>query len=112
MPPAPNRAKFALHKSGPHSFFELVTAKNETLLHSELHRWRGAAEDGVRAVQAIASDDASYQRREAEGKRHYFVLIAQSGEVLGTSAMYGSAAAMEKAIDAVKRGAPNAEIEK
>ena len=105
-------AKFVLHKSGPHSFFELVAPDEEILLHSELYRWRGAAEDAVAAVKANASDDARYQRRTADGARHYFVLTSASGEVLGTSAMCENARAMEKAIGAVKRDAPKAAIEK
>ena len=106
------RAKFVLHKSGPHSFFEFVTAADEVLLHSELYRWRGAAEDGVAAVKASAANDSLYQRRTSELAQHYFVLMSASGEVLGTSAMHTSVAAMAKAIDAVKRGAPEASIEK
>jgi uncharacterized protein YegP (UPF0339 family) len=105
-------AKFVIHKSGPYSYFELMTAKEEVILHSELHRWRGATEDGVEAVKANAPDDARYQRRKSETAQHYFVLTSSSGEVLGTSGMHATAAAMEAAILAVKRDGAMAEIEK
>jgi uncharacterized protein YegP (UPF0339 family) len=105
-------AKFVVHKSGPHSFFELVNAAGEIVLHSELHRWRGAAEDAVGAVKKHAPDDERYQRRKTDPKQHYFVLTATSGEVLGTSTMFTTIRAMESAIQAVKRAAVKAEIEK
>jgi len=105
------RAKFVLRKSGPHSFFELVTANDEILLHNELHRWRGAAEDGVVAVKVSAPDDARYQRK-SDGKKHYFVLTSAGGEVLCTSGMYETAPAMEKAIQSVKRNSAKAQIDK
>lgn len=105
-------AKFVLHKSGPHSFFELVTPEEEILLHSELYRWPGATENAVVAVRESAHDDAHYQRRRSGRSQHYFVLASKVGEVLATSGMHASAAAMEKAIDTVKRAAPRASIEK
>jgi uncharacterized protein YegP (UPF0339 family) len=105
-------AKFVIHKSGPHSFFELLSAEEEIVLHSELHRWRGATEDGVVAVKKNATDDACYQRRKSGKAQHYFVLTSPSGEVLGTSRMYATARALEVGIAGVKRDAFKAEIEK
>jgi uncharacterized protein YegP (UPF0339 family) len=105
-------AKFVVHKSGPHSFFELVTADGAILLHSELHRWRGAAEDAVVAVKRHALEGDRYQRRKTDAKQHYFVLTAETGEVLGTSAMFATTRAMESAIQGVQREAVKAAIEK
>ena len=105
-------AKFVIHKSGPHSFFELLSADERIVLHSELHRWRGATEEGVTLVKKSADDDARYQRKKSGKAQHYFVLTSSSGEVLGTSAIYASAREMETAIAMVKRDGPRAEIEK
>ena len=82
------------------------------MLHSELHRWRGAVEDAVIAVKRCAADDERYLRRQSDAKQHYFVLTATSGEVLGTSAMFATTAAMERAVAAMKRDVKTAEIVK
>ena len=48
-------------------------------------------------------------KKGSSGQFH-FVLKAGNGEIIGTSEMYSSAAAMEKGIASVKTNAPGAKI--
>jgi uncharacterized protein len=106
-----NHPKFVIQKSGRHVFFHLTASSGEVVLHSELHNWRGPAEDGLGAVKANAPFDDRYDRRRADNGRFYFVLKAANGEVIGTSEMYAAEDAMERAIEDVKGSAPVAGVE-
>jgi uncharacterized protein YegP (UPF0339 family) len=103
--------KFVMNKSGANLYFYLTAPNGEIVLNSELYRWRGAAEDGIAAVKANAPLDERYGRKASNDGQSYFVLKASQGEVLGTSEMYGDAAAMESAIASVKRDAASAGVE-
>ncbi|HMJ57359.1 MAG TPA: YegP family protein [Polyangiaceae bacterium] len=103
--------KFVIHKSASHFYFQLMAADGEILLNSELHSWRGSAEDGVTAVKTLALLDERYERRSSAENRWYFVLKGASGQVIGTSEMYASPSARDEGIAAVKRSAPAAGFE-
>jgi uncharacterized protein len=103
--------KFVIQKSGPQFYFYLTAPSGEIILHSEIHRRRGTVEEGIAAVKSHATYDVRYDRRTSSTGRHYFVFTAANGDVIGTSEMYASAAAMEKAIDAVKLNAARARLE-
>jgi uncharacterized protein len=103
--------KFVIQKSGPQFYFYLTAPSGEIILHSEIHKRRGTVEEGIAAVKSHATHDLRYDRRTSSTGRHYFVLTANNGEVIGTSEMYSSEGATEKAIDAVKHNAPRAGVE-
>ena len=94
--------------SGKH-MFNLKAGNGEVILTSELYESRGAAENGIASVQKNAGDDARYERRESKSGQPYFVLKAANHQIIGTSAMYSSAPAMENGIESVKTNGPGAE---
>ncbi len=102
--------KFELKAStGGNYMFNLKAANGEVILTSEQYQSRGAAENGIASVQKNAGDDARYERRESKNGQPYFVLKAANHQVIGTSAMYSSPAAMEKGIESVKANGPGAQ---
>jgi hypothetical protein len=106
-----NDPKFVLKRSGAHFYFYLTASNGEVVLHSELYRWRGAAEDGIASVKENAQRDERYDRKESKDGQRYFVLKARNGEVVGTSEMYREAARMEWGLASVKENAARAEVE-
>jgi uncharacterized protein YegP (UPF0339 family) len=95
--------------SGKH-MFNLKAGNGEVILTSELYESRAAAEKGIASVQKNAGDEARYERKESRSGEPYFVLKAANHQVIGTSAMYSSPAAMEKGIASVKANGPAAGI--
>ncbi len=103
--------KFELKISPSGKFmFNLKAGNGEVILTSELYDSKSAAENGIASVQKNAGDEARYERKEASSGQPYFVLKAANHQVIGTSAMYSSAAAMEKGIESVKANGPGAAI--
>ena len=104
--------RFKLSKSSDGQFtFNLSGANGEIVLASERYTTRANAENGIASVRANAPNDDRYDRRTAKNDQPYFVLIAPNGQVIGTSEMYSSKAAMETGIAAVKKNAPIAAVE-
>jgi uncharacterized protein YegP (UPF0339 family) len=106
-----NHPKFVVKKSTMRFFFHLTGQNGDVILNSEIHSRQVVAEEGVAAVRVNASIDDRYDRRKSPQGQHYFVLRDASGAVLGTSEMYASEAAMEKAVAAVKNHASVASVE-
>lgn len=105
-------AKFELTKSHNGQFhFNLKAGNGEVILSSQMYSSKASAEGGIASVKANAGDDARYERKESKANQPYFVLKAANGEIVGTSEMYSSTAAMEKGIASVKANAPDARIE-
>lgn len=58
-----------------------------------------------------AAREERYERRTSRADDPYFVLKAANGEIIGTSAMYSSAAARDEGIRAVMKSAVVAMVE-
>lgn len=91
--------------------FNLKAGNGEVILSSEGYTTRAACDNGVASVKKNATDDARYERKTSSNVKHYFNLKAGNGQVIGTSEMYESAAAMENGITSVKKNAPEASVE-
>jgi len=105
-------AKFELKKTTNAQFtFTLKAANGEVILTSEQYVAKASAENGIASVKKNAPDDARYQRKTAKNGKPYFVLAATNGQVIGTSEMYSSTAAIEGGIASVKKNAPDAKVE-
>ncbi|MEZ2442817.1 YegP family protein [Chitinophaga sp. RCC_12] len=104
--------KFSISNSsnGEYHFF-LKAGNGQVILASEGYSTRAACENGVESVRINAPDEARYERRTSKNGKHYFNLKARNGQVIGTSEMYESQAAMENGIESVKKNAPNAIVE-
>lgn len=105
-------AKYILKKTWNGKFMFNLTAENgQTILTSEQYELKGGAEGGIASVKLNSPYDARYDRRLSVRREPYFVLKAGNGEIIGTSEMYGSSAAMENGIAAVKRLGPSASVD-
>lgn len=104
--------KYEIKKTKNGQFmFNLKAANGEVILTSESYTTKVAATNGVESVRINSPLDGRYERRESgPSKKPYFVLKAGNGEIVGTSEMYSSAAAMEAGIKAVKSAGPTAPV--
>ena len=90
-------------------FFRLKNAKGSTLLTSGGYATRAEVEDGVALAERLAPGAMNYERKRSEDGES-FTLQTYEGEVVGTGNTYGSIAERDKAIEAVKDEAPEAEV--
>lgn len=103
--------KFVIKSRDDAFHFHLTASNGEIILVSQRYASIVGAEGGIASVKANAPIEERYERRRSRKDEPYFVLKAPNGEVIGTSEMYGSGAAMENGIAAVQRSAPRAGIE-
>lgn len=90
--------------------FVLKAANGQTILMSEGYKSMAACQSGIASVKLNALDDHRFERKTATNGNHYFNLKAANGQVIGTSEMYTSVAAMEKGVLSVHTYAPLAEV--
>ncbi len=105
----PGKFELKLSSNGKH-YFNLLSAKGQVLLVSEMYESRAAALNGVDSVRKNAATAARYQRAEATGGKLYFSLKAGNHQVIGTSPMHADAAARDAAISATMSDAPEAAL--
>ena len=104
-------AHFELRRSDSGRFsFNLISADGEIILSSGLYESRAAAAEGIAMVIASAHDQTHCERRMASNRHWYYVLKAATGEYLGKSAMYSSAASLENGIRSVIGSAAEATL--
>jgi uncharacterized protein YegP (UPF0339 family) len=68
--------------------FNVHAQNGETVLSSESYTTKAAAWNGAFAVQAAASNLASFTLKVATDGRFYFTLTADNGQIVGVSQMY------------------------
>lgn len=105
----PGKFELKLSSNGKH-YFNLLSAKGQVLLVSEMYESRAAALNGIDSVRKNAATAARYQRAEAAGGRQYFSLKAGNHQVIGTSPMHPDAAARDAAITAAMSDATEAAL--
>ncbi len=76
-----------------------------------MYKAKASATKGTESVKKNAPDDKRYERKTSSSGKPYFVLKAANNQVIGTSEMYSSEAAMENGINSVKSSAPGAVLE-
>jgi uncharacterized protein len=91
--------------------FNLKADNGQVILTSEGYSSRSGCDNGIESVKKNAPDDARYERKKSTSGKDYFNLKATNGQIIGTSEIYESSAAMENGIASVKKNAPNAIIE-
>jgi uncharacterized protein len=91
--------------------FNLKADNGQVILTSQGYTTRAACENGIESVRTNATDDARYERNRSANGKDYFNLKAANGQVIGTSEMYESTAAMENGIASVTKNAPDATVE-
>jgi len=104
--------KFVIKSRDDQFHFHLLASNGEIILVSQMYASLGAAENGIASVKVNAPIEERYERRRSRQEEPYFVLKAPNGEIIGTSEMYASGAAMENGMAAVQRAAPGAGVER
>jgi uncharacterized protein YegP (UPF0339 family) len=94
-------------RDGQH-YFNLTAENNKIILTSEMYGSKAAAQQGIESVRSNGALAERFDRRKSVDGQDYFVLCAANGEIIGTSEMYRSTAAMENGLQAVMRVAAEA----
>ena len=103
--------KFEISKRSNGEYqFNLKAGNGQVILTSEGYGDKGGCTNGIESVRKNAASDANFERKTAKDGSPYFVLLATNKEVIGTSEMYKSSAAMERGIASVRANAPNAVV--
>ena len=89
-------------KNGKH-FFNLLAANGEVISTSQMYASASGARKGIASVQANASKNDLYERRQGKKGKSHFVLKSAKHRVIGTSEVYSSKAAIAKGISAVSK---------
>ena len=103
--------KYHLKKASDGQFhFNLHASNGEVVISSELYKAKTSAIEGIESVRRNSQREGAFELKEASNGKHYFVLKATNGQVVGQSQMYGSRASAENGVASVKRYAPDAGI--
>lgn len=90
--------------------FRLKAKNGQAILASEGYKAKTSCQNGIESVKKNSQDDARFERNETTNGKFKFNLKATNGQVIGTSEIYESKAAMENGIESVKKNAPEAEV--
>jgi len=103
--------KFTIYTGKDDQFrFNLKAGNGEKVLQSEGYKSKAGCQNGVASVQKNAAEEGRFEQRESSNGKHYFVLKAGNGEIIGTSEMYESQQACQNGIGAVQRAAGDASV--
>jgi uncharacterized protein YegP (UPF0339 family) len=98
---------FQIKKSESGAFsFTLKAGNHEVILVSRMHTTDADLRSAIAQVRRNSQQAERFKRLVAKDKSPYFTLTDESGQVLGTSEMYLSAAAMENGIRSVMTNGP------
>ena len=104
--------KFVISKRVNGEFqFNLKADNGQVILTSEGYASKGGCENGIESVRKNAVSDSNYDRKKSSNNKHYFNLKAANNQIIGTSEMYETKAAMEAGIKSVQSNAPGAGTE-
>ncbi|MCF0177741.1 MAG: YegP family protein [Bacteroidales bacterium] len=91
--------------------FDLKAGNGQVILTSQGYKSKTTCLNGIESVRKNSQVDARFERKEAKDGSPYFNLKATNGQIIGSSEMYSSVAAMENGIASVAKNAPDATIE-
>ena len=107
-----NHPKYVIYQDRAGEYRFRLTARNgQTILQSEGYTGKAGCRNGIQSVRTNSPLDERYERRTATNGQSYFNLKAGNNQVIGSSEMYGSAAARDAGIQSVKNNGPIAEEE-
>lgn len=90
--------------------FNLKAGNGQVILTSEGYTTKQSCIGGIESTRINSVIDANFERRNARDGSPFFNLTAANGQVVGSSEMYGSAAARDKGITSVQTNAPSATV--
>ncbi len=98
--------KFHLKRSSNGQFhFNLLASNGQTILTSELYKAKESALNGIESVRKNSQREGAFEIKASGNEKHYFVLKATNGQVVGQSQMYASRSSAEHGSESVKRHA-------
>jgi len=83
----------------------------DVILTSEAYTTKDGCINGIESVKKNAADDSRYRKTKTPDGRYRFALDAANGQAVGSSLHYDTEAARDDGIEAVKKAAPDAELE-
>jgi len=102
---------FELSKGKQGQFhFNLLAANRRVVLTSQVYARRQSALAGVASVKKNARQRERFEKRVAKNGKHYFVLLAHNGEIVGQSQMYAYATSAYLGIRSVMNNAPAGKV--
>lgn len=103
--------KFELKKAkNGQVHFNLLASNGQVILSSEQYKARASALKGIESVRRNAARDGAFESKSASNGKHYFVLKATNGQVIGQSQMYANATSCQNGIDSVRKHAVDAAL--
>ena len=90
--------------------FNLLASNRRVVLTSEAYKRKQSALNGIASVKKNAKKRANFEKRTANNGKHYFVLHAHNGEIVGQSQMYAHASSAYLGIRSVMNNAPAAKV--
>ena len=107
-----NNPKFQIFLGANDQFyFRLFAVNGQNILSSEGYKAKPGCQNGIESVKENAPSDQRYQRKTASDGQFYFTLTAANSEPIGKSEMYTTEDARDNGIEAVKKTAPDANVE-
>jgi uncharacterized protein YegP (UPF0339 family) len=91
--------------------FDLKAGNGQGILTSEGYSSKAACMFGIDSVRRNAELDSRFEKKTSENGKHYFVLKALNGQVIGSSEMYNSSSSRDNGIESVKFNAPSATVD-
>ena len=88
-------------------YFNLKADNSQIILTSQKYSSKPACFNGIESVKTNCTEDSRYERKQSVNNKHYFVLKAFNGQIIGNSEMYASKASMENGIESVKKNGNN-----
>lgn len=92
-------------------YFRLKAGNGEVILSSEGYKAKGDCANGIESVRKNSQRDGAFETKTASNGKHYFVLKATNGQVVGQSQMYKTESGCANGIKSVAKNAPDAAVE-
>jgi len=90
-------------------YFNLIADNLQIILTSQLNSSKLTCLEGIDLVRNSCFYE-NYERKKTIDNKHYFILKAPNGIVIGKSEMYSSKAGMENGIESVKKNGNNMHV--
>lgn len=103
--------KFELYKdkAGKHRW-RLKAGNGEIILASQGYASKAGAKIGIESVRKNCTSVKNFRVSQTRNKKHCFSLVAQNGQIVGTSQTYAKEASCKAGVQSVKRSAPKAKV--
>ena len=91
--------------------FDLMAGNGQGILTSEGYSSKAACLFGIDSVRRNAELDSRFERKTSTNGKHYFILKATNGLIIGHSEMYESTSSRDNGIESVKFNAATAIVD-